>query len=140
MTKPDELFREIRTVQISQFGVGILIQERKEQPTPLWEGSRRVVGDDARGNDFQSNHTTGFLQSELLRSSISVKTHHGGGFQLRRVATTSVADIRLAKLGENIGRVLIQCGVTTAQGGPWPSQEAFSSPAFFLLVFSSSQN
>ncbi|GFW42205.1 hypothetical protein TNCV_1206611 [Trichonephila clavipes] len=26
---------------------------------------------------------------------------------------------------------------TTAQGEPWPSQEAFSRPAFFLLVFSS---
>ncbi|GFV67922.1 l-Fucosyltransferase [Trichonephila clavipes] len=24
---------------------------------------------------------------------------------------------------------------TTAQGGPWPSQEAFSRPAFFLPVF-----
>ncbi|PRD31902.1 UNVERIFIED_CONTAM: lmo4-b [Trichonephila clavipes] len=31
---------------------------------------------------------------------------------------------------------------STAQGGTWPSQEAFSRPAFFLLVFSilSSQN
>ncbi|GFW05168.1 hypothetical protein TNCV_2904581 [Trichonephila clavipes] len=29
------------------------------------------------------------------------------------------------------------CG-TTAQGGPWPSQAAFSRPAFFLPVFSNS--
>ncbi|GFT54236.1 hypothetical protein TNCV_2467461 [Trichonephila clavipes] len=29
------------------------------------------------------------------------------------------------------------CG-TTAQGGHWPSQEAFSRPAFFLPVFSNS--
>ncbi|GFX03433.1 hypothetical protein TNCV_4634451 [Trichonephila clavipes] len=27
---------------------------------------------------------------------------------------------------------------STAQGGPWPSEEAFSRPAFFLLVFSNS--
>ncbi|GFX27094.1 hypothetical protein TNCV_440001 [Trichonephila clavipes] len=27
---------------------------------------------------------------------------------------------------------------STAHGGPWPSQEAFFSPNFFLLVFSNS--
>ncbi|GFV30141.1 hypothetical protein TNCV_96181 [Trichonephila clavipes] len=27
---------------------------------------------------------------------------------------------------------------STAQGGPWPSQEAFSRPAFLLQVFSNS--